>query len=246
MRSVLLSLTLAMACSGAIITYEGHDAGARPDDPRPNSDLARSNFLAAVAAANPFTLNFESIPVQYSNSINLTTMTLFQIGTENDVNAGVTDVAGDRFLGYNTTSGGSRFLRIVPQFNIGTAGARLVFNSPVEFFGAYFTGLGSAAGNLTVEFDNGDPTGPFAFPVVGGLTGGVNYFGFTTFGAPISEVKMVLRGVFGSRDIYSIDDITTSLEARIPGEVPEPATYALMAAGLGCLAYLRRKRAQAS
>lgn len=244
MRLLALGLALAMACSGAIITYEGRDAGVGPGGARPNSDLAQSNFLAAVAAATPFTLDFESIPVQYSNSINLTTMTLFQVGTANESNAGVTDVPGDATLGYNTTSGGSHFLRIVPQFGIGTAGARLVFNSPVEFFGAYFTGLGTAAGSLTVEFDNGDPAGPFAYPVVGGDGGGVNFFGFTTFGAPITEVTMVLRGVTAdSRDIYSIDDITTGLEGRYVGDVPEPSTYMLLASGLAGFAFLRRKRA---
>lgn len=227
----------------AVIVYEDFDNGAGPSAPRPNSDAAQSAFLAAVSGSSPSTLTFESIPVQYSNVINLTTMTLFQVGTINQGNAGGTNVADSAILGYNTTSGGSTFLRIFPEFGIGTAGARFVFNTPVEFFGAYFTGLGTAAGALTVEFDNRDATGSYALPVTGGSLGGVNYLGFTTFGAPITEVSMVLRGVVGStRDIYSIDDITTGLVAKYQPEVPEPSTYLMMSGGLVGLAWLRRRR----
>lgn len=235
---------MTAASFGAVVTFEARDAGAGPGDARPLSDAARDAFLAAIAGSDSFLLDFESIPVQYADDIDLTTMTLSQIGTSSDSNGGVTEGATSPpsgILGYNTTTGGKRFLRIVPIFDIGTAGARLTFDSPVEFFGAFFTGLGTAAGDLTVEFDNGKA---FAIPVKGGAEGGVNFLGFTTFGEPITSVDMVLRGVTGgTRDIYAIDDIITGLEPTYvpPGDVPEPATFALAGAALAAIAITRRK-----
>lgn len=241
-KLLIATTFLAASTFGAVVTYEARDAGAGPLDARPLSDAARDAFLVAITGKTSYLLDFESIPVQYAANINLTNMKLEQIGTTADVDGGVTKGSNfppDGTLGYNTTNGGARFLRIVPIFDIGTAGARLVFDTPVEFFGAYFTGLGTAAGNLTVEFDNG---GFVSLPVAGGAGGGVNFLGFTSFGAPFSSVDMVLRGVQGSRDIYAIDDIITGLEPIYAG-VPEPGTFALGGLALaGLIAFAKRGR----
>ena len=233
-------LLLAVSAQAAVITFQGSDPGVGPGGVRPVSDAARSSFLAAVAGNSPSTLTFETIPAQYSDIINLTTMTLFQVGTINEFGAGVNDTGGDNTLGYNTTPGGSHFLRIVPQFGIGTAGARLVFNSPVEFFGAYYTALGTAAGALSVQFNNGTAQ---SFPVTGSALGGVNFFGFTTFGQPITEVSMVLTGVTAvSRDVYAIDDITTGLVATFQPTVPEPSTWTMFLGAISALAVARARK----
>jgi hypothetical protein len=162
-------------------------------------------------------------------------MTLHLLGTSSEADGGIT--AGENTppsaeLGFNTTSGGSHFLRIVPIFDIGTAGLRIVFDRPVEFFGAYFTGLGTATGDLTIELTNGTPQ---LFSVPGDPAGGAHFFGFTSFGDPISEISM-LHNVPGlTRDIYGIDDITTPVFV-----IPEPGACLLMASGLMVIAVRRR------
>jgi hypothetical protein len=244
MRKLALAAFLAtLSCSAGVIVFQGNDAGAGPGSPRPQANAARDAFLAAIAGSSSFLLDFESIPVQYAAVINLTTMTLSQIGTTADADGGVSTgatVGANATLGYNTTPGGEKFLRITPIFDIGTAGARLTFNTPVEFFGVFITGLGTAAGNLTIEFNNG---AAFALPVQGTTTGGVNFIGFTTFGAPITYVDMVLRGVTGSRDIFALDDIITGLQPTYvsSGDVPEPTTLSLAGVALAGLAILRRR-----
>lgn len=245
--SLIGAVLLSGVCLGAqagIVSYGGRDAGAGPGDPRPVADAAQASFLSAVAGHAPHTLDFESIPVQYSSDINLTTMHLLTVGTTPDIHSGVTNDTSEvspSILGYNTTPGGANFLRIVPIFDIGTVYAQLVFNSPVDYFGAFFTGLGTASGNLSLEFDNGTFQ---SLPVTGGSGGGVNYFGFTSFGQSFSSVTMALRNVVGSRDIFAIDDITTGLQATYVPTVPEPETYAMLLAGLGLLGLSVRRKLQ--
>ncbi len=243
MRLVTALLALGGLAYGGIVTYEGRDAVVGPGGPRPVADAARDSFLAAIGPAY-FTLTFEGLPLGYAATLNFTTFHIDQVGTMattglNPNDAGVTtDTTTPRTLGYNTTPGGDTFVRFVPIFDIGTAGASLVFKSPIEFFGAYFTGLGTAAGSLNARFNNGTAQ---SLPVVGGIGGGVQFFGFTTFGAPITELDLVLEGVLGdTRDIYAIDDVITGLRPTFVPSTPEPATLALVGGAIALLAVLRR------
>jgi hypothetical protein len=130
-------------------------------------------------------------------------------------------------------------LRFTPKVNIGTAGATLTFNTPIEYFGAYISGLGSAAGTLNAKFNDGTVQ---SLGIAGGSGGGVQFFGFTSFGNPITKLDLVLDGVYGSRGIFSIDDVITSLKPDYvdDGQVPEPASASLVIAALGLLAVRRR------
>jgi hypothetical protein len=237
-------LALGGLAYGGIVTYEGRDGGAEPGDSRPVADAARDSFLAAIGPAY-FTLTFEGLPLGYAATLNFTTFHIDQVGTEattglNPNDAGVTsDTTFPSVLGYNTTPGGNTFVRFVPIFDTGTAGASLVFNSPIEFFGAYFTGLGTAAGSLNAKFNNGTTQ---SLPVVGGPGGGVQFFGFTTFGAPITQLDLVLEGVLGdTRDVYAIDDVITGLQPTFVPGTPEPATLAMVGGAFVVLALLRRR-----
>ena len=244
MIRILCASVLALSSFGAVIVYEGRDAGVGPGGARPISDAARDAFLASLGAAPTFTLTFEDVPQGYAAVLNFTTFSFSQIGTEPTTGtgeSGVTDDVPDGILGYNTTAGGKNFLRFTPTFDIGTAGARLTFTDPIEYFGAYFTGLGTAAGSLNAKFNDG--SGDLSFPIKGGDGGGVQFFGFTTFGSPITQMDLVLEGVVGSRDIYALDDVITGLEPTfVPDGVPEPSTYALAGTALAALAFLRRRR----
>jgi len=246
LRATLFCVVMAAAgiTQAAVVRFDGRDAVAGPGDPRPNADAARSAFLSAVGGS-PFALTFEGVPIGYAPLLNFTTFTFTQVGTADTIfggnDTGVTkDTQEATTLGYNTTPSGDTVLRFTPIFDVGTAGATLNFTQPIEYFGAFITGLGSAAGTLNAKFNNGSSQ---VLPVTGGPGGGVQFFGFTTFGAPFTSLDLVLDDVFGSRDIYSIDDVITGLQPTFqPGNtVPEPSSLALSMGVLAAAGALRRR-----
>jgi len=244
MRACLFALICFVACSGhaqaAIIIFSGSDPGVGPGGARPNSNAAAASFDAAAGALGTVnTINFESAPLGNFAALGLGSgVTATLAGTAIDSNAGITDVLGDSTLGYNTTAGGSRFLRVVPIFDIGTASATFDFDTPVQAFGTYVTGLGTAAGALHVVFSDGTAQD---LSVAGSPSGGVQFFGFTDEGKLISSIQLRLTGVTGSRDIFSVDDVRFVAASEA---VPEPSTLAIFAvAGLGAGVYLRRRKA---
>ena len=242
---VCILLAAASISHAAVTQFGGRDAGAGPGVARPNADAAQTAFLTAVGSG-AFTLTFEGVPIGYSASLNFTTFTFEQVGTASTIfggaDTGVTnDIQNPTILGYNTTAGGDTFLRFTPVFDIGTAGARLTFNSPIEYFGAFISGLGSAAGTLNAKFNNGTAQ---VIPITGGPTGGVQFFGFTTFGNPIGSLDLVLEDVLDTRDIFSIDDVITGLQPTFqPTVVPVPGAAWIFGSGLLLMAeVMRRKR----
>lgn len=253
-RKLFLVALLASAqlSQAAVIRYDGRDAMVGPTDARPNSIAAHNAFVAAIGSSY-FTLTFEGLPTGYAQTLNFTTFKFDQVGTDNYVFGGPsagdfgqytgvtknTDRTDPPTLGFNTTAGGDTFLRFTPKFDIGTAGATLTFNTPIEYFGAYISGLGSAAGTLNAKFNDGSAQ---SLGIAGGPGGGVQFFGFTSFGNPITRLDLVLDDVFDTRDIYSIDDVITSLKPDFIDDrkIPEPASASLILAALGLLAMRRR------
>jgi hypothetical protein len=122
---------------------------------------------------------------------------------------------GTSVLGYNTTTAGEQFIGFEPIFDIGTASIEFSFDFPIQAFGAYITGLGTANGDLFVEFDDGSVQ---SLPVVGNSSGGVLFFGFTDAGAAIVGVTLELADVFGSRDISGVDDVRI-VESTIQADI---------------------------
>jgi hypothetical protein len=150
--------------------------------------------------------------------------------TDTGADSGIA-TTNDTTLGYNTTSGGTKHLRVVPLFNSAVVSAQFSFATPVESFGAYLTGLGTASGNLFIQFNDGSSQ---SLPVAGSASGGVQFFGFTDAGKPISSVTAALTNVGATRDIFGIDDVRFTF-------IPEPAG-ALSLAIASTAAMMRRRR----
>jgi hypothetical protein len=223
MRAFVLVLAIATPASAQIVRFDGIDPGAGPGQPRPNSDAAAAAFDAAAAALGPIQLiDAEALPLGNFTARAVApgvTATLTDTGDEGGVveNGGPVNgvMWGTEVLGYNTTASGSRFIGVEPDFNEPAATLAFDFASaasrdhvrrqPVQAFGAYITGLGTASGQLSVLFSDGSNQG---LPVVGDPTGGVLFFGFTSAGSAIASVALHLRGPFVSTiDIFGVDDI---------------------------------------
>lgn len=244
MRACLFAVICLVCCSApvdaAIIVFSGADPGVGPGGARPNSNAAAASFDVAAGALGTVNLiNFESAPLGNFAALGLGSgVTATLAGTDIDSNAGITNVLGDSTLGYNTTAGGSQYLRVVPIFDVGTASVTFGFDAPVQAFGTYITGLGTAAGALHVVFSDGTAQD---LSVAGSASGGVQFFGFTDEGKFISSVQLQLTGVIGSRDIFSVDDVRFVAASEA---VPEPSTLVIFAVvGLGASVYLRRRKA---
>jgi hypothetical protein len=237
-RSSLRSLTLcglgsaALALAGpatraAVVTFIGTDVGAGPTDPRPNSNTAAAEFdPASVSPEGQVTFDtFENEPTGNFTSLDLgygVTLT----GTDGSGNSqSILDAPEyspqPSLAGYNTTVGGANYLNLLG----GTA--TFSFSTPITAFGAYFTGVQTAFGTVTLSFNDG--TGQtVTVPAEPDDSGGVSFVGFTDAGHTISSVT-VTSGSGGASDYIGLDDVRFTL---VP--IPEPSTVALLA-GAGVL-----------
>lgn len=224
------------ACaSAAIFSYSGSDFGAGPTDPHPHSDAAAAAFEQALGTFS--IINFEAVnpttffpgQIQIAPGV-LLTLSNYAEGNLFDPITGIIDDAtftslGSRTtLGYNTTPAGSRHLQFSSNFNAPLASIAFTFETPIDAFGAYISGLGTATGILHITF-NDDML--HDFPISGSAAGGVQFFGFTDFEKTISLVTFEMRGTTVPRDIFSIDDVMTH---PVPA-IPEPSATILFALG---------------
>jgi hypothetical protein len=219
----------------APVTFEGTDPGAGPGGARPNSNAAAASFDAAAAGLGAVNLiNLESAPVGYFASLGIAPGVTVTLQGNESPSAGIRNDVGSVTQGYNTTSGGAKYLNVFPIINVGTARAIFDFTQPINAFGSYLTGLGTANGNLFVLFNDGSNQ---SIPVVGSSSGGAKFFGFTDAGASIVQVTLELRNVTGSRDIFGVDDLRYVT-------IPEPTTTALAASLCVSILTLFRRRNQ--
>ncbi|HEX7686582.1 MAG TPA: PEP-CTERM sorting domain-containing protein [Burkholderiaceae bacterium] len=129
--------------------------------------------------------------------------------------------------GFNTSPGGTHFLQLA-----GTgANVTFTFSTPVTAFGFYVTGLQSSV--LTgerVTFDDGSAQ----FIPVAPVTNGDAFIGFIDL-AGVTSVTYE-----ATLDVVGIDDVWYGSQLSA---VPEPATFAMVGAGLIGVGLARRRRA---
>jgi hypothetical protein len=129
-------------------------------------------------------------------------------------------------------------------------GGNLVFSfaTPIQFFGAYFSGIQTFFFDDTVTFSDGTSE-TLTIPGTGtsGSVGALSFVGFTDVGASITSVT-INAGIPGDPgagfDDIGVDDVRFQ---RTAAAVPEPSSVALLVTGwLFCvgLGYRYRGRAR--
>ncbi|MGB5959327.1 MAG: hypothetical protein WBG73_01610 [Coleofasciculaceae cyanobacterium] len=198
---ILLIATIASPASAAIITFNSNFAMS-PSQLDVNLDNATEFDAAANTVGINNLINFETVPLNIFNSLSVAPGVIATL-INND--GGRISSEPNTEYGYNTTSDGSQFLQFRPTFGISTASLNFNFVEPIQGFGAYFTGLGTAAGNLNVIFNDGTNQ---QLLVTGNPFGGSQFWGFISPGSLINNISLSLNGVTSlSRDIFGLDDI---------------------------------------
>lgn len=224
--AVALCLSPGSAALASLTIFQGTDFGVAVGAPRPNSDAAAAAFKLATGVFS--IIDFENAPVGDFATLALGSgVSVSLIGTA--PNGGISTLSSNT-LGFNTTPGGTKFLHLSPPANNPLAAAVFAFTTPIDSFGSYLTGLGTASGNLHLAFNDGSSQD---LSVIGNAAGGVQFFGFTDFGKSISSVSLEILNTTSSFDRIGIDDVILHPVAV----VPEPATvcfgFALIGACLG-------------
>lgn len=206
--------------NAAVVTYIGFD-DAQASPIGTNSAAAQASFLSAVGPVTDIT--FET-PIPSSVSIGGANF----YGNPPSISNG--SLCAFQYCGGNTTPGGTYYLVM--------EGGDAIFNftKPIDFFGAYFTGLQIAGEDIT--FNDGASQQillPYDYN-----NGGMAFAGFTDFGASISSVTITV-----SNDVIGVDDVL------IPAisSTPLPSTWTMLIAGfagLGFFAYRGTKTASAA
>lgn len=234
---VLACLAGMAASASAIEFYYGIDPGAGPGDPRPISDNAAAEFDAA--ASQLFTvgiIDFEDSPLGYFEQLEVESGVYASLSKANTGESGISD-SQSLVNGYNITDGGDKFIRFQrDNSRIEIPGVlRFDFDSPVQAFGCYITGLGDSTGDMIAIFQSDTE---YFVPIEGDDLGGALFFGFIDPGMEIYSVAFAIGPEVegeGALDIYGVDDV------RYVGLVPEPASIAAISLGLAVLLRNRRK-----
>jgi hypothetical protein len=181
-------------------------------------------------------INFESAPLGNFASLGvLPGVTTTLSGAAFD--SGIFNDSSDPSFGFNTTAGGSKYVRIAADLSGGAVDLTFWFNLPIDSFSLYITGAESAVpGTMTLNFDDGTPQ---SLPITKRDLPGKQLFGFFDGRGSITRVTLELTGP--GRDFIGIDDVAFSLaDAPVSTPLPSAATAGMVL--LTCIGLSRSRR----
>lgn len=208
----VISFAVAATPAQALIIYDAYDQGAGSLASAPNATAAANAFDTALSGLS--LIDFES---------SFTGLTITGDGFVRD-----TLRCGAALCGYNTTVGGDSFLDA-------TYNTTFTFDTAIDSFGAFFTGVQRADATLT--YADGSTT-ILTMPAASLADGGTTFFGFSDIGASILSISY-FTGTGG--DYVGVDDIRFGT-ATTAATVLEPSSLALFGLGLAGIGFARKKK----
>ena len=215
--SLLLSTFLCQFVLGqsSLEQFLGADPGVSSSASLPNSDEARTMFLAAADLIGAVTtIDFESLLADNSIDVEMPIAldSVLTLSGSDGYSLRISDGNSmmNQFDGFATsgeqalwsTSFGDNFRTLTFDFS-----------EPVNSFGLFISGQGTAGGSeLNLQFDDGQMQ---TFNLNGGLGGGAFYFGVTNFGTSFNQLTITQDN---AGDGFRIDDVSFGV-AAILGDV---------------------------
>ncbi|MEZ6138068.1 MAG: PEP-CTERM sorting domain-containing protein [Pirellulaceae bacterium] len=244
-----IMLLVSPSAKADIILFNGLDSGSGPGGAQTNTIAAATAFSNASSAIGTVEgIDFESTPlVNFTKAaLNLApgvSVEHFSFGTSSGDSARVLGATINPNTGFNTTSGGSRFVfwTTSPESaSTGAATLRFSFDEGIQGFGARFTNWGTNSGaTSTLSFRFNDGAAQVLEIPRSGDAGGIQFSGFLDAGATITSMDISFRASpFGrGGELFGVDDI---LIARV-ASVPEPSSLWLVATISSLFVRMRRR-----
>jgi hypothetical protein len=240
---LLFAVTPVCALAGSITTYSNVDA-VGPGVSHPHTTAAMTSFDTAagslgtvntVTFTSTMSKKYTSTESVTTNSGDVTFTSNEPYAIEDDANATSLGEAAIQTLGFATETDGY-FIVNEPTAK-GTDNEVFTFLSPIDAFGAFFTGLQPDLSTDSLTFSDGSSES-FTIPSNADDNGGVSYLGFTDPGAMITSVTVSIADKTTTPDHFGVSNVQF---VNSPSPTPEPSQLTAMFIGAGFLAFLMRK-----
>jgi hypothetical protein len=230
---VCLSVLCGAYASAALVTFTGEDLSAGPGGPFTSSNSAAASFTTAAGLIGTVgTITFESATLGAFTSLVVAPGVTASGPSDLSILNSPSFPGAPSLDGFDTTPSGTQYIEDQ------ASAVTFTFTTPVQFFGAYLTGLQSNFFQDTITFNDGT-TQTINAPEAGtnDSTGAVDFVGFTDAGKSISSIT-ITAGT-GSGDFIGIDDVSYQTTSSA---VPEPASFGLVLAALVGLFFASRAK----